>query len=71
MIVLGIAGGTGSGKTTVTDAILHEITAHTTLLEQDAYYRDTPKLSHTERANLNYDHPDSVEFSLLIQHIKH
>lgn len=70
MIVLGIAGGTGSGKTTVTDSVLHEINAHASLLEQDAYYRDMPNLSYNEREKLNYDHPDAVEFSLLIQHIK-
>ncbi|MBS9767413.1 MAG: uridine kinase [Flavobacteriaceae bacterium] len=70
MIVIGIAGGTGSGKTTVTDAILEKINAHTSLLEQDAYYRDMPKLTHEERSQLNYDHPDAIEFSLLIQHIK-
>lgn len=70
MIVLGIAGGTGSGKTTVTSTILDKINAHTSLLEQDAYYRDMPNLSLEERAKLNYDHPDAIEFSLLIQHIK-
>lgn len=70
MIVLGIAGGTGSGKTTVTEAILKKANAHTSLLEQDAYYREMPDLSYEERSQLNYDHPDAVEFSLLIQHIK-
>ncbi|PVX52245.1 uridine kinase [Balneicella halophila] len=70
MIVLGIAGGTGSGKTTVTGAILEKVNAHTSLLEQDAYYRDMPELSLDERAKVNYDHPDAIEFSLLIQHIK-
>lgn len=70
MIVLGIAGGTGSGKTTVTEAILEKINAHTSLLEQDAYYRDMPQLNYEERSQVNYDHPNAVEFSLLIQHIK-
>lgn len=70
MIVLGIAGGTGSGKTTVTEAILEKTNAHTSLLEQDAYYRDMPSLSYEQRSQVNYDHPDAVEFSLLIQHIK-
>lgn len=70
MIVLGIAGGTGSGKTTVTETILEKVNAHTSLLEQDAYYRDMPNLSYEERSGVNYDHPDAVEFSLLIQHIK-
>lgn len=70
MIVLGIAGGTGSGKTTVTEAVLEKVNAHTSLLEQDAYYREMPNLSYEERSQLNYDHPDAVEFSLLTQHIK-
>ncbi len=70
MIVLGIAGGTGSGKTTVTEAVLKKINAHTSLLEQDAYYRDTPQIDYEERSQMNYDHPDAIEFSLLIQHIK-
>lgn len=70
MIVLGIAGGTGSGKTTVTEAVLEKINAHTSLLEQDAYYRDLPEKSCEERSQMNFDHPDSIEFSLLIQHIK-
>ncbi len=70
MIVIGIAGGTGSGKTTVTEAILEKVNAQTALLEQDAYYRDRPELSLIERSKLNYDHPNSIEFSLLIQHVK-
>ncbi len=70
MIVLGIAGGTGSGKTTVTEAILNKVNAHTALLEQDAYYREMTDLTYEERSQVNYDHPDAIEFSLLIQHIK-
>ncbi len=70
MIVLGIAGGTGSGKTTVTEAILNKVNAHTSLLEQDAYYREMADLTYEERSQMNYDHPDAIEFSLLIQHIK-
>lgn len=70
MIVLGIAGGTGSGKTTVTESILEKVNAHTSLLEQDAYYREMTNLSYEERSQVNYDHPDAIEFSLLIQHIK-
>ncbi len=70
MIVLGIAGGTGSGKTTVTEAILNKVNAHTALLEQDAYYREMADLTYEERSQVNYDHPDAIEFSLLIQHIK-
>jgi uridine kinase len=69
-VVIGIAGGTGSGKTTVTSAILQRVGAqHIALLPHDAYYRDLPNLTHAERARINYDHPDSLETDLLVRHI--
>lgn len=70
-IVIGIAGGTGSGKTTLAQRIAEEIgTEHVTLLSQDAYYRDRSAFSLEERERLNYDHPDAFETPLLIDHLR-
>ncbi len=69
-LVFGIAGGTGSGKTTIADYILktvgHEKIA---FLPHDAYYRDQTDLTQEERAQVNFDHPSSLETELLIEHI--
>jgi uridine kinase len=68
--VIGVAGGSGSGKTTVvrriTDALGDE---HVTVLEHDRYYRDRNDLRLEERAALNYDHPDSLETDLMVRHL--
>jgi uridine kinase len=70
-LVIGIAGGTGSGKTTVTNVILQRVGAqHIALLPHDAYYRDVKNLTLSERARINYDHPDSLETDLLVRHIR-
>ncbi len=70
-IVIGIAGGTGSGKTTVAQAILRRVgPERIAYLPHDAYYYDHSHLSPEERAQVNYDHPDSLETSLLIEHIQ-
>ena len=70
-IVFGVAGGTASGKTTVARAILEAVgTAQVAYLPHDAYYKDMKHLSYEERVKLNYDHPDSLETKLLVQHIK-
>ena len=72
-IILGIAGGTGSGKTSVSSLIVEDLKkwgCNVVLLEQDAYYRDNRNLSFEDRTKLNYDHPDSIDFNLLIEHIK-
>jgi len=70
-LVLGIAGGTGSGKTTVSNAIVERVGPHhLALLAHDAYYRDLSNLPITERVKINFDHPNSLETELLIQHIK-
>jgi uridine kinase len=71
MIIIGIAGGTGSGKTTVVNKIMH-ITPddQVAVLGQDSYYKDNKTLSFEERQKINYDHPRSIDFDLLIQHIK-
>lgn len=71
-IVVGIAGGTGSGKTSVTKAIIEELkksNIQATLLEQDSYYKKNDHLTFEERTLLNYDHPDSIDFDLLEEHI--
>ncbi|GAC1353064.1 MAG: uridine kinase [Polyangiales bacterium] len=69
-LVIGIAGGTGSGKTTVARAIAAALPPdEVTTIEYDAYYRDRIDLLPDERALLNFDHPDSLETDLLIAHL--
>jgi uridine kinase len=69
--VIGVAGGSGSGKTTVVRRIVDTLGGEqVSLLEHDKYYRDYPGLRLEERAALNYDHPDSLETDLLVQHVK-
>lgn len=69
-IILGIAGGTGSGKTTVARSLIELIgPEHTAYLEHDNYYRDLSHLSFTERAQVNFDHPDAFDTPLMIEHI--
>jgi uridine kinase len=70
-MVVGISGGTGSGKTTLSDLILEKIGRDKiAYLPHDAYYRDQKHLPLEERAKVNYDHPDSLETELLIAHIE-
>ncbi len=70
-IVFGVAGGTASGKTTVARNILDAVGAsQVAYVPHDAYYRDMSYLPLSERAQLNYDHPESLETELLIKHIK-
>lgn len=70
-IVIGVAGGTGSGKTTVANKILQRVGAeHVAYIPHDAYYRDLSHLSEEERAQVNFDHPDSLETELLVEHLK-
>lgn len=70
MLVVGIAGGTGSGKTTVVNRILERLPEDkVTILPQDAYYKDNSRLELEDRQEVNFDHPDSVEFPLLIEHL--
>jgi uridine kinase len=71
MLVIGIAGGTGSGKTTVVRKIIDRLPAgEVVVLPQDSYYRDSSHIPLEERLEINFDHPDSIEFDLLIEHIK-
>jgi uridine kinase len=70
-IVIGVAGGTGSGKTTVAEKILHRVGAeHVAYIPHDAYYRELGHLPPEERARVNFDHPDSLETSLLVEQLK-
>jgi len=70
-LVLGIAGGSGSGKTTVANEILERVgPEHIAFLPHDAYYKDLSDLPAPRRAEVNFDHPDSLETDLLIHHIK-
>ena len=69
-VVIGVAGGSGSGKTTVVRRIVESLGAdQVTVLEHDRYYRERSDLRLEERAALNYDHPDSLETDLMVRHI--
>jgi uridine kinase len=71
MFTIGIAGGTGSGKTTVVRKILENIPRdRVALVPQDSYYKDSSFLPLEERQKINFDHPDSLEFDLLTEHIR-
>ncbi|SNR77292.1 uridine kinase [Lutibacter flavus] len=70
MLIIGIAGGTGSGKTTVVNQILNELPAdEVCVISQDSYYNETHNLSYQERTKINFDHPKAIDFNLLVQHI--
>jgi uridine kinase len=69
-VTIGVAGGSGSGKTTVSTAILERVgTEHIAYLEHDSYYKDLNDLPFPQDNIINFDHPDSLETSLLIKHI--
>lgn len=69
-VVIGLAGGTGSGKTTVVNGILERVGAESiAFLAHDAYYKDLKHLPKSERETINFDHPDSLESELLVEHI--
>ena len=71
MLIIGIAGGTGSGKTTVVRKITERLPAgEVAILPQDSYYRDSSHLPLEERLEINFDHPASIEFELLTKHLK-
>ncbi|MDF0715781.1 uridine kinase [Muricauda sp. 334s03] len=70
MLILGIAGGTGCGKTTVVNQIVEQLpTDEVGVISQDSYYNDLSHMSREERAKINFDHPNSIDFDLLIEHI--
>ncbi|MDO7171764.1 uridine kinase [Mariniflexile sp. AS56] len=71
MLIIGIAGGTGCGKTTVVNQILNELPeGEVGVISQDSYYKDTTHLSYDERIKINFDHPRSIDFDLLENHLK-
>lgn len=70
MLVIGIAGGSGSGKTTVVNAIVERLQdKHVVVIPQDSYYRDLGEMSEEEKRNHNFDHPDSIEWELLCEQL--
>jgi len=70
-IIIGVAGGTGSGKTTVASRILERVGAeHVTYIAHDAYYRDLGHLPERLRTQVNFDHPDALETALLVEHLQ-
>ena len=71
MLIIGIAGGTGCGKTTVVNQILNQLPeGEVGVLSQDSYYKDTSHLNYDERVKINFDHPRSIDFELLETHLK-
>lgn len=70
MLIIGIAGGTGCGKTTVVNQILNELPdGEVGVISQDSYYKDTTHLNYDERVKINFDHPKSIDFDLLTSHL--
>ena len=71
MLILGLAGGTGCGKTTVVEQIIDQIhDEEVGVISQDSYYKDLTHLSYEERVEINFDHPSSIDFELLIEHLR-
>ncbi|HCY97438.1 MAG: uridine kinase [Polaribacter sp.] len=71
MLIIGIAGGTGSGKTTVVNQIIKQLpTDEVCVISQDSYYNETDNLPYEERAKINFDHPRAIDFDLIIRHLK-
>ncbi|HLV61990.1 uridine kinase [Galbibacter sp.] len=70
MLIIGIAGGTGCGKTTVVNQIINELPENEVgVISQDSYYKDTSHLSFEERTKINFDHPRTIDFDLLYEHL--
>jgi uridine kinase len=70
MLIIGIAGGSGSGKSTVVNKIIRQLHKKTvTVIPQDAYYKDNGHKSAEDRAKINFDHPSSIEWNLLVRHL--
>lgn len=71
MLIIGIAGGTGSGKTTVVNKIIKSLpTGEVAVLPQDSYYKDSSHIPPEERSKINFDEPAAIEWSLLVEHLK-
>lgn len=70
MLVIGIAGGSGSGKTTVVKAITQQLKERVVVIPQDSYYKDSSHVPVEQRQKINFDHPESIDFKLLVEHLK-
>lgn len=71
MLIIGIAGGTGSGKTTVVNKIINSLPpGEVAVLPQDSYYKDSSHIPPEERSKINFDEPAAIEWSLLVDHLK-
>lgn len=71
MLIIGIAGGTGSGKTTVVNKIINSLPAgEVAVIPQDSYYKDSSHIPPEERSKINFDEPASIEWTLLVEHLK-
>ncbi len=71
MLIIGIAGGSGSGKTTVVKKIMSSFSREqVTIVSQDSYYKDNSHITPEERLDINFDHPESIEFELLVKHMQ-
>ncbi len=70
MLIIGIAGGSGSGKTTVVKAITEQLKERVTVIPQDAYYKDLSHFTAQEKRDYNFDHPDSIDFELLCEQLQ-
>jgi uridine kinase len=68
-LFIGIAGGSGSGKTTIAEDVVERLDGKVAIVQHDAYYRHMPELSYEERTKVNYDHPNSLETELLVEHL--
>jgi len=69
-LFIGVAGGSGSGKTTIAEEVVDRLEGRVSLLHHDAYYRNLVELSFEERTRVNYDHPDSLETELMVKHLE-
>ena len=70
-VIIGVAGGSGSGKTTVVREIVRTLGPdHVTVIQHDSYYQDRTGVPAAERASINYDHPDALETPLLVEHVR-
>ena len=70
MLIIGIAGGSGSGKTTVVSKIQEAFSDRVVVIPEDSYYKDNGDLPEEEKRLMNFDHPDAIDFALLTDHIR-
>ena len=70
VLTIGIAGGTGSGKTTITKRIVREFSENVAVLHHDSYYKAHDELPYAERCRLNYDHPNAFDTDLMLAHVR-